>query len=247
MFFGDVMDRGGLRMTHENRLARWIGLAYLVVIVTGFFSQGYVPGKISAPGQPGVLLDNIVTHEALFRAGVAAALVEYATFLAVPLLLFRLLGSVHRGIAVAMVALALPGVPIALLAVSHHLDALLLLTDARGLPVELAQAMARLSMKSYASGMLAANLFWGLWLFPFGYLVVRCGRLPRIIGVLLMLGCAGYMVDIFGQLLLPGYADMRFPDYLNLPAALGEVGIALWLLVRGIAGDEARDLAGSAA
>lgn len=227
----------------ENRLARWTGLAYLVVIATGFFSQGYVPGKISAPGQPEVLLANIVTHEALFRAGVAAALVEYASFLAVPILLFRLLGATHRGMGVAMVALALPGVPIALIAVSHHLDALLLLTDPRGLPLEQAHAMARLSLKSHASVMLAANLFWGLWLLPFGFLVLRCGRLPRVIGVLLMLGCAGYVVDVFGQLLLPGYAEMSFPDYLNLPAAVGEVGIALWLLLRGMARGAAQELA----
>lgn len=225
-------------MTDESRLARWAGLAYLVVVVTGFFSQGYVPGRIAAPGHPEALLGNIVAHEALFRAGMAAFIVEHATFLVLPLLLFRLLGSVHRGAAVAMVAFAVAGVPMALIAVTHRLDALLLLTVAGGLPVELAHAMAWVSMQSYANTILAASVFWGLWLFPFGYLVVRSGRLPRILGVLLMLGSAGYMVDIFCQLLLPGYADMAFSNYVNLPAASGEVGICLWLLLMGIrAGD----------
>ncbi|WEN13433.1 DUF4386 domain-containing protein [Rhodanobacter sp. AS-Z3] len=232
-------------MTNESRLARWAGLVYLIVVVAGFFSQGYVPGKIAAPGNPEALLGNIVAHQTLFRAGIAAFLVEQVAFLAVPLLLFRLLGSVHRAAAVAMVAFAFAGVPMALVAVTHRLDALLLLTDAGGLPVDLAHAMARISMKSYANGILLASVFWGLWLLPFGYLVIRCGRLPRILGVLLMLGGAGYMVDIFGQLLVPGYAEMAFSNYVNLPAALGEVGIMLWLLVMGIGAGNAHRQSGN--
>jgi hypothetical protein len=225
-------------MTNESRLAHWAGLVYLVVVLTGFFSQGYVPGKVAAPGQPEALLDNIVAHERLFRAGIAAFMVEHTVFLALPLLLFRLLGSVHRGAGVAMVALALVGVPISLMAVAHRVDALLLLTDAGQLPTALAHAMAWISLKSYANDILVASVFWGLWLIPFGYLVIRCGRLPRILGVLLMLSGAGYLVDVFGQLLLPGYADMTFSNYVNLPAAMGEVGTCLWLLVMGI-GDRA--------
>lgn len=228
-------------MTNESRLARCAGLVYLVVVVTGFFSQGYVPGRLAAPGHPEALLGNIVAHETLFRAGIAAFVVEHATFLVLPFLLFRLLGSVHRGAAIAMVAFAVVGVPMALLAVTHRLDALLLLTDAGGLPVELAHAMARTSMSSYANTILMASVFWGLWLFPFGYLVIRCARLPRILGVFLMLGSAGYMVDVFGQLLLPGYADMAFSNYVNLPAALGEVGICLWLLIMGIRAGEGQE------
>ena len=231
---GDVMDRGGFHMTNERRLARWAGLIYLVVVITGFFSQGYVPGRVAAPGHPEALLGNIVAHEMLFRAGIAAFMVEHATFLVLPLLLYRLLGTVHRGAAMAMVAFAFAGVPMALLAVAHRLDAVLLLTDAGHLPVELAHAMAWLSLKSYANDILVASVFWGLWLFPFGYLVIRCGRLPRILGLLLMLGGAGYLVDVFGQLLLPGYADMTFSNYVNLPAAIGEMGTCLWLLVMGI-------------
>lgn len=221
-------------MTDQVRIARWAGALYLVVVVTGFFSQGYVPGRVAAPGNPEAWLGNIVTHEALFRAGIAAFMVEHAPFLLLPLLLFRLLGAVHRGAAVAMVTLVLAGVPMALIAVAHRLDALLLLTGPRFLPVETAHAMAWLAMKSYANDILVASVFWGLWLFPLGWLVLRSGMLPRILGVLLMLGGAGYLVDVFGQLLLPGYADTAFSNYVNLPAALGEVGTCLWLLLVGV-------------
>lgn len=221
-------------MTNESRLARLAGLAYLVVVVTGFFSQGYVPEKIAAPGQAEVMLGNIVAHEALFRAGIAAFIVEHSVFLVLPLLLFRLLGYVHRGVGVVMVTFASVGVALSLVAVAHRIDAMRLLTDAGHLPIAMAHAMAWASLKSYANNLMVASLFWGLWLFPFGYLVMRCRRLPRVLGLLLLLGGASYLVDVFGQLLLPNYTDTVFSNYVNLPAAVAEVGACLWLLVMGI-------------
>lgn len=227
-------------MTNESMLARCAGLVYLVVVVTGFFSLGYVPGKLAA-GDHEAMLANIVSQQGLFRAGVAAFLVEQVAFLALPLLLFRLLGGTDRHAAVAMVALALTGVPIAALGVAHRLDALQLLTGAGDLPLATTHAMAWLSLQSYGHAIFVASLFWGLWLLPFGWLVIRCGKLPRVLGALLMLGGAGYLVDVFGTLLLEGYARTVLSDVVHLPAAVGEVGICLWLLVMGVrtAGDQA--------
>lgn len=236
-------------MTNESRLARWAGFTYLVVIATGFFSLGYVPGKIAAPGDPPAMLANVVSHEGLFRAGIASFMVEQVAFLLLPLLLFRLLCTVNRVAAVAMVALAVTAVPIALVGVAHRLDALWLLTGAGALPVDTVSAMARLSLSSYGHAIFLANLFWGLWLLPFGYLAFNSGMLPRALGVLLVLGGAGYLVDVFADLLLPLYADTTFFSYVHLPAALGEVGICLWLLVMGVTarnGQERSRLARSA-
>lgn len=223
-------------MTNEKSIGRWAGLVYLVVVVTGFFSLGYVPGKITAPGNPPAVLDHIVAHEALFRAGIAAFMVEQVAFLVLPLLLFRLFAATHRGVAAAMVALAAVSVPIALVGTAHRLDALLLLTDADfagALPADTARAMAWLSLKTYGRDIFVASLFWGLWLLPFGYLVVKSGFLPRVLGVLLMLGGVGYVLDVFCDLLLPGYAAMPFSNYVTLPASLGEIGSCLWLLAIG--------------
>lgn len=231
---GEADGSQGTVMTNESRLARWAGLVYLLVVVTGFFSLGYVPGKLAAPGNHEAMLANIISQQTLFRAGIAAFMVEQVAFLALPLLLFRLFDRTHRHAAVAMVVLAITGVPIALVGVAHRLDALLLLTDAGNLPVETAHAMAWLSLKAWGHDIFVASLFWGLWLFPFGWLVMRCEKLPRLLGVLLMLGGAGYMIDIFGELLLTGYADTAFSGYVHLPAAAGEVGTCLWLLVMGV-------------
>jgi hypothetical protein len=223
-------------MTNGKSIGRWAGLVYLIVVVTGFFSLGYVPGKIAAPGNPQAMLDNIVAHETLFRAGIGAFMVEQVAFLVLPLLLFRLLEGAHRGVAVTMVALAAVSVPIALVGVAHRLDALLFLTDADFVGVlgaDTSHAMAWLSLKAYGRDIFMASLFWGLWLLPFGYLGVKSGLLPKVLGTLLMFGGVGYLLDVSCDLLLPGYAAMPLSNYTILPAALGEVGSCLWMLAVG--------------
>lgn len=224
-------------MATERALSHWAGAVYLLVVVTGIFCLGYVPGRINVPGQPVQTLANVVAHQRLFQAGIAAFLVEQVAFLLLPLILFRLLGHLHRCVAVSMVALAVAAVPIALVAVGHRLDALAVLTDPHfGVLADprLTQVLALQSLKAYAHGIAVASLFWGLWLLPFGYLVFKSGQLPKILGVLLMLGGAGYQIDVFGPLLVPGYNTTALSDHATLPASIGEIGTCLWLLVFGM-------------
>ena len=96
------------------------------------------------------------------------------------------------------------------------------------------------SLAAYGNGQWVLEIFWGLWLFPLGYLVVRCRFLPRTLGVLLMAGCAGYLVDFLGRLLIPAYLHSPLADYATLPAAIGEIGTGLWLLVFGARGPARR-------
>lgn len=83
---------------------------------------------------------------------------------------------------------------------------------------------------------LLASLFWGLWLWPFGYLVLKSRLVPRVFGVLLLLGGLGYVMDVFGSLLGTAYPDTALAGAMTLVAAAGEVGICLWLLVFGARG-----------
>ena len=90
-----------------------------------------------------------------------------------------------------------------------------------------------LSLESYRNGLQVAEIFWGLWLLPFGYLVYKSGILPKVLGVLLMLGCFGYLIGIIGVLLFAGYAESTLARFVGIPASVGEIGICLWLLVMG--------------
>jgi len=220
-------------MTNENKISRLAGALYLVVVVTGLFSLIYVPSQLTVSGDPHATVSNIVEHTPLFRAGIAAFLIKQVAFLLLPLALFKLLRPVNQSTAALMVALAVVSVPIALVSLINRLDALDIISGSFSqtlAPGEL-QSQAMLSLNAYGNGLLVTALFWGLWLLPFGYLVIRSGFLPKILGVFLVLGGLGYVAQVFWQILMP---STSFPDFVLFPAAVGEIGICLWLLVVGV-------------
>jgi Domain of unknown function (DUF4386) len=223
-------------MTEENKISRLAGLLYLIVVVMGLFSLLYVPSHITVSGDPAATINNIKGSQSLFRLGIASFMIMQVAFLLLPLVLFRLFRSVNQTASVLMVALAVVSVPITQVSLARRLDALSLLTDpyiGQAFTVEHLQVTAMLSLEAYGNGLFVAKLFWGLWLLPFGYLVLKSGFLPKILGILLMLGSLGYMVNVFGELLVHGYAQMSVATYASLPASIGEISTCLWLLLVG--------------
>lgn len=221
----------------QKASARTAGWLYLIVVVTGFFSLAYVPSQLTVPGNAAATVSRIVASESLFRCGIVAGLICYTAFLLLPFALYRLLSPVNRNVAVLMVAFAVASVPISFLNTLNKLDILSLLSGAdylQALTADQLQAQVMLKLASYGNGLLVLKVFWGLWLLPFGYLVFKSGFLPRILGILLMIGCLGYLIDFFGRALLPGYTDTPIGRFVRLPAALGEIGTCLWLLIVGV-------------
>ena len=208
-------------------VARISGFLYFIVIVTGIFTLMYVPGQIVVPDDTAATIANIRSQEFLYRAGIAALLLNQIAFFALPLALYVLLSPTHQKIAQVMVLAALAGIPIGLMIVLN------LLTDTIAVaPAALADfvAVSRASA-NWAVGF--AGTFWGIWLLPFGYLVYKCGFLPRVLGLLLMAGCFGYLANLFGVILVPDYTELTIAAILRLPASIGEIGIGLWLLLVG--------------
>ena len=210
-----------------RRDARIAGALYLVVVLTGMFCLAYVPQRAG-----GSYVD-AVSHQGLFRAGIAAFLVMQVAFLLLPLALYRVLGDIDRRAATLMVALAAVSVPIGLVAVTHRMEALSLLSHATDSASGAMAAAFAQCMQRYGLGLRIASLFWGLWLLPFGWLVLRSARIPRVLGLLLVLGGIGYVVQVFGGLLVTGFAESSLIRYVRLPAAAGEIGSCLWLLIFG--------------
>jgi len=222
-------------MNAESRLARVAGLLYLIVVLTGLFSLAYVPSKVMVHGDPQATLQRMAAFEALLRYGVASFLVEQVAFLLLVCALYRLLRSADQVVAAIMVILVVASIPPALMSAVERLNLLSLLdrSDVTHASDQLL-ALARSSFDAYSHGLLVTSLFWGLWLFPFGFLIMRSRLLPRVLGVFLMIGCAGYVVDVLCSIVLPGYGDMAMSNYMTLPAAIGEIGSCLWLLAAGI-------------
>jgi uncharacterized protein DUF4386 len=221
-------------MDTNKKTARVAGLLYLVTVVTGIFSLIYVPSRISAHDDAMMVVTHIVTLEPLFRLGIAAGALGYVAFLILPLALYKLLSPVDKNAAVLMVALAVACVPIYFVAMADQLDVLSLLDGEKYQKVFTSDQLhvrVMLLMDAYNNRVFVSEIFWGLWLLPFGYLVFKSGFLPKVLGALLMLGCFSYLIDYFGRMLFPHYTVSNF---VMLPASLGEIGICLWLVVVGI-------------
>lgn len=94
-------------------------------------------------------------------------------------------------------------------------------------------ALVSLFLALHKDGVLIAEIFWGLWLFPLGYLVIQSRFLPKLLGVVLIIGCLGYLLDGLAYFLLPAYAA-AISTAVTTPAGLAELVFALWLLIKGI-------------
>jgi hypothetical protein len=222
-------------MNSTKKTARVAGLLYLVNGVTGFFSIIYIPSKLIVSGNAAATANTILASERLFRLGIVSELTCAAEFVFLLWVLYRLLGPVNKTHASLMVILGLLQIPIMFVNVLNEIAALALLRGADFLSVfdkPRLDAMAMLFLNLHSEGFGVAGVFWGLWLFPFGILVFRSGFLPRILGVLLIAACFGYLADSLTSLLLPSYED-AVGRIANIPLTLGEPAILLWLLIRG--------------
>jgi hypothetical protein len=202
-----------------------------------FFGVIYVPSVLVVPGDPATTSRNILASEFLFRSGTVSHLIGQIIFIFQVLALYRLLKPVNRNHAALMVILVLLSIPVVFLNESNHLAALRLLgsaDDGAFTSTQLhAQAMLFLDMREYGIGV--AHVFWGLWLLPLGFLVFRSGFLPRMLGVVLMVGGAGHVMDAGTQLLFPSVPTISQITFaIAMLAAVGELLFALWLVIKGV-------------
>ncbi|MCS4304806.1 DUF4386 domain-containing protein [Chryseobacterium sp. BIGb0232] len=224
-------------MNISNKTARLAGFIYLVVIITGFYSLMYVPSQLIVWEDPGLTFHNISSSAFLFRSGIASSMVCYIAFALLPLALYQLLKETNKNAARLMVIFAIISVPISFINLQSKFSVLTLVEGADYLKVfdsRQLQAQIMLVLSNYNKGILIVQIFWGLWLFPLGYLVYRSGFLPKLLGIFLMLGCFGYIINVFCRTLIPDFQDYAISGYITLPASIGEIGICLWLLIAGV-------------
>jgi Domain of unknown function (DUF4386) len=218
-------------MEREKRLARIAGSVYLCVAVLGGFAELVVRDRIVELGHSGATADNIRESASLFRAGFVADLAQATLFLFTAMALYLLLRGVNELVARAMVVIVAVSVAIICLNLLNQWVALQLATD-RALGAG-SDAVVGLFAGMHHDGYLIAQIFFGLWLLPLGYLVVKSGWFPTWIGVLLIAGCFGYLVDTFATFLAPGVAD-TIEAIVLAPAAIGELSFVAYLLIKGV-------------
>ena len=222
-------------MTSTSRNARIAGLLYLLLAIVSPLRLMYIPRTLFVQGNAAATAANIAAHETLFRLGIAGDLLCGTTVIFLVLALYRLFKGVDRYLAVLVVILG--GVlPAALdfFIVLNDSAALILVRGADFLSVfDKAQrdALAMLFLRMHDQEILAAEIFWGLWLFPLGMLAYRSRFLPRFLGVWLIINGFGYLAISITGLLLPDYASRV--ETITFPALVGELAFLLWLLIRG--------------
>jgi Domain of unknown function (DUF4386) len=222
-------------MTSLSKKARVAGLLYLLLVLVGSIRLIYIPSVLFANADATATATNIAAHESLFRMGIVTGLFCAALLIYLMLALWRLFKGVDRTQAVLMVILGgvMPGV-IYLVNVVNDAAALILVRGADFLSVfEKPQrdALALLFLRLHHQMDIAAEVLWGLWLFPLAILTLRSGFLPRFLGVWLVIAGLSYLALSFTGEMLPQFEDTIFN--LGSPARLGELAFVLWLLIMG--------------
>ena len=218
----------------NNKTARMAGLLYFIYMVITIFADVIGRSKLIVFGDAAATAGNILAAEWLFRLSFVSDLVSAVFFLLAAWAFYRLLKSVHKELALLFLLLNLGGTAVYSINLLNQFAAVLLLSGADYLKVFQAdqlQALALFFLTLYKNGYWISQIFFGAWLFPLGYLVFKSGFLPRILGIVMMIHCAGWLMTFVQFFLFPGFGVIT---YLTYPLGfISEFGLTLWLLVMG--------------
>jgi hypothetical protein len=208
--------------------ARWVGVTYLFLIATGIFSLAYAPGQYFVRGDEAATFAKLQGNLVLFKSAIVAEMACYASFVLLVSLLHRLFREASETLALVMVGFVLVSVPISFIAIAEKMAVLELVSQ--GAP----QGAAVLPHFGRYNDILdPAQLFWGLWLLPYGLLVLKTRTIPRFFGIALILGCCSYVAGVIVPIFWEGYSSSPIGRFAGIPGTIGEIGGALWLTVFG--------------
>lgn len=219
--------------TPSRRIARIAGVLYLCVGIFGGFAQGFVYPKVYAAGDAATTAGNVVANSGLVRLGVVADLLDQTVFVFLALTLYILLKHVHKSVARAMVVLVALAAGITCLNAVFEFEGLRVATDssyASAFGTAGSNALVLLLLDTQHYGLLIAQIFFGLWLVPLGYLAYRSGMFPKWLGVLLIVGGVCYLVDMLALFLVPDFGQ-RISAFVVIPSAIAEISMVVYLLV----------------
>jgi hypothetical protein len=212
------------------------GLLYLGIIAGGVFAEAIVRQGVLVSGDPQATASNILANEGLYRAGFGVSLIFLAFNVPLLLVFFQLLRHVNENLALLMAFFFVVACSVEVMNVVNHLNALEIHSyDPDRLSLTSAQiaAIGYLSLQSFNTGFGVALVYFGFYFLLLGYLIIRSRFLPAFVGALLILAGAGYLTNSFVLFLLPSLSSLFFP-WVLLPALVGELTIALWLLFKGV-------------
>ena len=220
-----------MRLTDDP--GRFAGALYLLLTITSLIPFAYV-ATLVVPNNPLATAANVLANETLFRASIVLELFAAVIFIVLVLALYRLLGAVNKAYSMLMVAFALVSVPITFFQGLMQLAALEFIHGPSFLsifPPPQMNAVAQVFMDLSGQVLYLNDVFFGLWLLPFGVLVYRSGFIPRVLGILLIINGFAYLGYV--ALLVAPSISTVLAEVLLIPELVGELPIMAWLLVKG--------------
>ncbi len=218
-------------MNTNKKTARIAGFLYLMYFVTSITANRF--GRFVSVEAP-VTVNNILIHESQFRAGFVISLFSVVFLLLAAWALYVLLKPANEDVALLFLALNLAGFGMCCFALLNLSGSLLLVSGADYLKVfqpDQLQAQAMFFINLYKNGSIIAQIPYGIWLLPLGYLAIKSRFLPKILGILLVADCFGLIVFVFQRFLLPDYEVISYPC-LGI-SFIAELSLTLWLLIMG--------------
>lgn len=230
----------------NNKTARVAGVLYLTIIIAGIFAEFVVRQSLIVPGDAAATTSNILASEGLFRLGIAGDLIMIMSDIALALLFYVLLKPVSPALSLLAAFFRLGQAAILGLNLLNLFFVLQLLSGADYLTIFSADqldALVLFFLNGHSLGYSIGLILFGLSLLVLGYLIFKSGYLPQILGGLLIFAALAYLVDSFAGLLWPNYAtyETMFALVVFLPAFIGELSMAVWLLLKGVAVPEQAD------
>jgi hypothetical protein len=224
-------------MKHSaKRTATIAGVLYLLVGVFCGFAEGFVDPKIYVAGNAAATAGTIVANSGLVRLALVAHLLDGTFFFFLALTLYGLLQYVHKGVARGMLVLVALATGIICFNAVFQFEGLRVALDnsyAATFGHGGSNALVLLMLDIQHYGTLIAQVFFGLWLLPLGYLVYTSLLFPKWLGVLLIVGGLCYLVDLLLAFLFPGF-DQKIHGFVVIPSAIAEISMVVYLLAVGV-------------
>lgn len=224
-------------MSSPKHLARIAGVFYLLVGIFGGFAEGFVEPKMYVAGNAAATAGSVAANAGLVRMGVVADLLDQTFFVFLALTLYLLLKHVNQNVARVMLVLVVIAATITCLNTVFEFEAMRVATGAVNLDATGAagsNAVVLLLVDTQHYGILIAQIFFGLWLAPLGYLAYQSrGWFPKWLGILLIVGGTCYLVDLLALFLVPDVGQ-KIHGFITIPSAIAEITMVLYLLVIGV-------------
>ena len=215
--------------------ARWAGFLYLIVIVGGIFAQIFVRDALVVSGDPAATARNIISHPLRYRLGFSVEVFYLLCNVPLSFALYDVFKVVNRRMAMVAVLFSFVGTAIEGVSLLAHYAPLVLLTKSATLatfsPEQLASA-SYLSIRMFDYGFMIALAFFGCFCILMGCLIVKSRFFPRLVGGLLWVEGAAYLVNSFAHFISPPLGAKIFPFL--FVSGIAEVAFCLTLLIVGV-------------